>query len=198
MKKKLPLVRLWGSRDEEMSRIHQLNNIVRYNTRNKINPESVASHSFFASYFVLSICRDYLIEDDIKLLALESIILHDVPEVFINDITYDCKKLIPEIDDVLEPFEHAIISQLSESASSILFGHNLDEKEKLAKAIVEWADVLSVKQYAISEVELGNKPFKHILASSKKRVKKAEHNFKKALVEYLLKQDEFYSTERGV
>lgn len=179
-------VHLWGSRDEEMSRIHQLNNIVRYNTRNKINPESVASHSFFASYFVLSICRDYLIPDDIKLLALESIILHDVPEVFINDITYDCKKLVPEIETILKPYEESIIGQLSESAAKILFKEGLDEREELAHSIVEWADVLSVKQYAISEVELGNTSFKSILTSSKKRVNKAELEFKKALNKFLL------------
>lgn len=177
-------IKLWKDRDEEMVLIHQLNNIVRYNTRNKINPESVASHSFFTAYFVLSICKDYNISNGIKLLALESAVLHDVPEIFINDITYDCKKLIPEITDILKPYEKAILSQVSDIAAAVLFDDNLGPTAELAKAIVILADVLSVKQYALSEVELGNKPFEHILESSEERVQVTQAAFEVALQNY--------------
>lgn len=181
-------VHLWDNRAEEMTRIHQLNNIVRYNTRNKINPESVASHSFFTAYFVLSICRDFNIPDDVKLLALESAVLHDVPEVFINDITYDCKQLVPEIETLLRPYEVSVLEQISSHASRVLFGDNLTKAEKLANSIVEWADVLSVKQYALSEVELGNNVFFAILEGTERRLSEAEHEFSKAHCSFLFQQ----------
>ena len=197
-------VHLWDSLEEEMVRVHQLNNIIRYNTRNKINPESVASHSFFAAYFVLSICREYNIPDTIKLLALESAVVHDIPEVFINDITYDCKQLVPDIETLLKPYERSVLEQISPDSARILLGGALTVDEALAQAIVKWADVLSVKQYALSEVELGNQVFKRILDENEARLRMVEKEFKKiyqhytdACVEYVqISFAEFSSDER--
>ena len=175
---------LWSTTDEEMSIMHRLNNIVRYNTRNKINPETVAAHSFFASYFVLSICSKHMICDDIKLMALESAVVHDIPEVFINDITYDCKQLIDGLEEALEPYEENIIGQISFTARRVLFGKDLTPSEHLAKAIVKLADILSVKQYALAETELGNTTFKSILDGSEARLRRAQLDFDNALFYY--------------
>ena len=175
---------LWNSSDEELVVIHRLNNIVRYNTKNKINPETVAAHSFFASYFVISICSQYSIPDDVKLMALESTVVHDVPEVFINDITYDCKQLVKGISELLEGYEQEIISRVSWIARKVLFDPDTPAL-KLAQAIVIYADTLSVKQYALSEVELGNKLFIEINAEADRRIEKCVENFKEALYNYI-------------
>lgn len=177
---------LWNTEEEELSIVHRLNNIVRYNTRNKIVPETVAAHSFFTSYFVLSICEKHKINDDIKLMALESAVVHDIPEVFINDITYDCKQLVGGIEDMLKPYEEAIIKKLSYTARKILFEDvkKLTPSELLARAIVELADILSVKQYALSELELGNTTFKSILEGSERRLSKARLDFDNAAFLY--------------
>ena len=175
---------LWNSSDEELVVIHRLNNIVRYNTRNKINPETVAAHSFFASYFVISICKQFSIPDDIKLMALESAVVHDVPEVFINDITYDCKNLVKGISELLEGYEQEIISKVSWIAQKVLFNPDTPAL-KLARAIVIYADTLSVKQYALSEVELGNKLFIEINAEADRRIERCVANLREELCNYI-------------
>lgn len=184
MEKPLIPHELWTSNDEEMVVIHRLNNIVRYNTRNKINPETVAAHSFFASYFVISICNKYCIPDDIKLMALESAVVHDVPEVFINDITYDCKQLVTGISELLKGYEQEITSKVSWIASKVLFNPDTPAL-KLAAAIVNYADTLSVKQYALSEVELGNKLFIEINAEADKRLDICVKTLHDALYDYI-------------
>lgn len=165
-------INLWNTDEQEMMMIHRLNNIVRYNTWNKINNENVAAHSFFVSYFVLSICKKYGIPDEIKSLALEAAVMHDVPEILINDITRDCKDAVNELESLLEPYEKNIISQISDVARQVLF-EPATLKYQIAQQIVRHADILSVIQYALSETELGNKPFEVIYERTKERLSRS-------------------------
>lgn len=170
--------------------VYKLSNIIRYSQQHKIKNESVAEHSFYVTWFVNRICTKYQLCDRMRLMALETALLHDIPEVITNDITYDVKRMIPEVSGLLQPYEEEIIQEHSERAHKILFNPESYE-EQLAKAIVKHADILSVLQYCQHEETLGNKSFielrKHTeerKRSSKKRLeelikeKGGEHNAK--------------------
>lgn len=149
--------------------VYKLSNIIRYSQQDKIKSESVAEHSFYVAWFVNRICTKYNLCGKIRLMALEAAILHDVPEVITNDITYDVKCMIPEISKLLQPYEENIIMEHSFDAWSTLFNPTSWE-QKVAKSIVKHADVLSVLQYCKHEEMLGNKSFTELREASEKRV----------------------------
>lgn len=101
--------------------VYKLSNIIRYSQQNKIKNESVAEHSFYVMWFVNRLCTKYNLSDKIRLLALEAALLHDIPEVITNDITYDVKRMIPEVSDLLQPYEKQVISEHSVDACNTLF-----------------------------------------------------------------------------
>ena len=94
-----------------LKKIYRLQNIVRYNTWQKINSESVAEHSFFVVLFAHKICDYYKVNDNIKLVCLEMCTIHDAPEIVINDITYDAKCAMPEITKILEKYENKFFEE---------------------------------------------------------------------------------------
>ena len=160
---------LWKTEEVELDALSVMSNISRYNTRYRIKNESVAAHSYYTIWFTSVICSHLKLSPEDTLLAMECAMLHDVPEIYINDITYDCKTMIPELTKLLEPYESTIIEQLSDVAAYILFDPQTP-KHKLINTIVRYADVVSVKQFALSEIKLGNTSFKPILASAHERL----------------------------
>jgi 5'-deoxynucleotidase YfbR-like HD superfamily hydrolase len=149
--------------------IHTLNNIQRYNTTYRIQNESVASHSFIVVYFIHRLCTEFKLYDNIKLMALEAGLLHDIPEVIINDITHDAKELITGLPALLQPYEEEVIKAQSERAWQVLF-HPADIEQQIAQAVVNHADIISVWVYCDNEVKLGNKHFESLLFGSKQRL----------------------------
>ena len=153
--------------------VYKLSNIIRYSQQNKIKSESVAEHSYYVSWFVTRLCKKYRLNDTIKLLALEASVLHDIPEVITNDITYDVKRMIPEVPALLQPYEEAAIREHSEVAYKVLFNPETIE-ENIAKKLVKHADILSVLQYCQHEELLGNKDFIELRKATEERVKKSK------------------------
>lgn len=152
--------------------VYKLSNIVRYSQQNKIKSETVAEHSFYVTWFVNRLCTKYEISDKIRLMALESALLHDIPEVITNDITYDVKKMIPEVSGLLQPYEEEVIVEHSCTAWKVLF-HPETHDEILARKIVKHADILSVLQYCQNEDTLGNKNFIELRKATEERVRKS-------------------------
>lgn len=150
--------------------VYKLSNIIRYSQQNKIKNESVAEHSFYVMWFVNRLCTKYNLSDKIRLLALEAALLHDIPEVITNDITYDVKRMIPEVSDLLQPYEKQVISEHSVDACNTLF-HPESIEGHIAKKLVKHADILSVLQYCQNEENLGNKNFTELRKATEKRVK---------------------------
>ena len=105
-------------------------------------------------------------------MALEAALLHDVPEVITNDITYDVKRMIPEVHGLLQPYEEEVIREHSSRAHKVLFNPETND-EIIAKKIVKHADILSVLQYCQNEEELGNKNFTELRKATEKRVKES-------------------------
>ena len=162
--------------------VYKLANIIRYSQQNKIKKESVAEHSFFVMWFVERLCTKYQVSDIIRLKALEAALLHDVPEVITNDITYDVKKMIPEISALMEPYEKQVISEHSVCACNTLF-YPVTDEDAIAKAIVKYADVLSVLQYCSNEESLGNKSFVELRKATEKRIKDSRDHLESVLKE---------------
>ena len=152
--------------------VYKLSNIVRYSQQNKIKNETVAEHSYYVSWFVNRLCTKYSLSDTIRLMALEAALLHDVPEVITNDITYDVKRMIPEVPALLQPYEEEVIREHSSRAHKVLFNPETND-EIIAKKIVKHADILSVLQYCQNEEELGNKNFTELRKATEKRVKES-------------------------
>lgn len=149
--------------------VYKLSNIIRYSQQNKIKSETVAEHSFYVSWFVNRLCTKYELSDKIRLMALEAALLHDIPEVITNDITYDVKKMIPEVSALLQPYEEEVIVEHSFTAWKVLF-HPETYEEILARKLVKHADVLSVLQYCQNEELLGNRSFTELRRASEQRV----------------------------
>lgn len=149
--------------------VYKLTNIIRYSQQNRIKNESVAEHSFYVCWFVNRLCTKHNLCDKIRLLALEAALLHDVPEVVTNDITYDVKKMIPEVSALLQPYEENIIGDISTRAKNVLF-HPESDYEIIAKKLVKHADVLSVYQYCFNEEMLGNRNFTELRKASETRL----------------------------
>lgn len=173
--------------------VYKLSNIVRYSQQNKIKQETVAEHSFYVCWFVNRLCTKYELSDKIRVMAIEAAILHDIPEVITNDITYDVKRMVPEVCALLQPYEEEAIKEHSTRAHNILF-HPETIEEQLAKAIVKHADILSVMQYCQNEEGLGNRNFTELRRATEQRVKNSREAFIK-LLEQLKQKEEQHANE---
>lgn len=154
---------------DSMRELYRLNSMVRYNTWQKVNTETVASHSFFVGLFTKIICDGLGVTPATKLLALEFALVHDAPESLMNDITYDAKKLMPGINELLEEFEKKYLGQHFPTTVGTAFGDDDGGMAHLARLIVKLADIYSVLQYCDNEVLLGNKRFDKLLQDSRNR-----------------------------
>ena len=160
--------------------VYKLSNIIRYSQQNKIKNETVAEHSYYVTWFVNRLCTKYELGDTIRLMALETALLHDIPEVITNDITYDVKRMIPEVPALLQPYEEEVIKEHSSRAYKVLFNPETSE-EIIAKKVVKHADILSVLQYCQNEEMLGNKSFTELRRATEQRVKDSREDLVKAI-----------------
>lgn len=160
--------------------VYKLSNIIRYSQQNKIKNETVAEHSYYVTWFVNRLCTKYELGDTIRLMALETALLHDIPEVITNDITYDVKRMIPEVPALLQPYEEEVIKEHSSRAYKVLFNPETHE-EIIAKKVVKHADILSVLQYCQNEEMLGNKSFTELRRATEQRVKDSREDLVKAI-----------------
>lgn len=150
--------------------LYRLNGMIRYNTQQKINKETVASHSYYVTLFTKMICDGLGVVPSIKLLALEFALVHDVPEYLMNDVTYDAKLLMPDIIPLLNKFEQSYLEQNFPETVDTAYGS--EDERIVARLIVELADVYSVIQYSDNEISLGNSRFQEIQAQSRMRASK--------------------------
>ena len=157
--------------------VYRLKDVVRYNTKNVIKKESVAEHSFYVALFTLKICNDYNVDSRTEKRAIIKALLHDMPEIELNDITHDVKEKL-NLRPFLKKYEDEYFdTHFSEYRSLMKKG---DEK---TNAIVDYADTMSVYQYVLNEELLGNKSndIQEILISTRIRIKKCKERLEKIL-----------------
>ena len=136
--------------NDYLQSIYQLKNLVRYNTRLRLKDETVAEHSFYVSLLVLKLCEIYNLDEDITYKCLVMAVLHDMPEIELNDITHDVKERL-NLRPMLKTYEDEYFKKNFKKYSALLYSQGIE------KTIVDIADAYSVKQYVLSEMTLGNK-----------------------------------------
>lgn len=157
--------------------VYRLKDVVRYNTKNVIKKESVAEHSFYVALFTLKICNDYNVDSRTEKRAIIKALLHDMPEIELNDITHDVKEKL-NLRPFLKKYEDEYFdTHFSEYRSLMKKG---DEK---TNAIVDYADTMSVYQYVLNEELLGNKSndIQEILINTRSRIKKCKERLEEIL-----------------
>ena len=136
---------------DDLQYIYRLKNITRYNSRTKISTESVAEHSFFVTLLALELCDQYELSDELKLQVLIKAILHDMPEIELNDITYDVKEKL-NLRPILKQYEDNFFNNNFKKYSELMNKCN----DAVVQTIVDYADALSVYQYVEHEILIGN------------------------------------------
>lgn len=132
--------------------VYQLKNITRYNTRNVLKKESVAEHSFYVALFCIKICNDYNLSKEVEHDAITKALLHDMPEIELNDITHDVKEKLN-----LRKFLMLYENDYYERHFNKYYAELMLKTDDVADSVVLLADTWSVLQYVSNEKALGNK-----------------------------------------
>lgn len=136
---------------EVLEEIYKLKNLVRYNNRTKLKDESVAEHSFFVALISLMICDTLGLDKDITLECLVKAVLHDMPEIEMNDITHDVKERL-KLDVILQEYENEYYDKHFKNFASLM---NFEDGS-ISSIVVQLADAESVRQFIQNEKKLGN------------------------------------------
>ena len=155
---------------DELLEMYKLKNVVRYNPRTRLKNENVAEHSFFTALIALDICRKLSINACNTFEVIVKCLLHDTPEQELNDITYDVKLKL-NLYPMLKKFEDKYFEDNYANYADIM----INDDNNIINAIVNYADAMSVLQYAYNEIELGNMTFVPIVTTTLERLDKLRH-----------------------
>ena len=137
--------------DEEMMDDYVLSKIIRYNHRNKLQDENVATHSFYVSLFCLKILSKLNLDKDADRQVLILAALHDMAESKTSDIPHDVKSNYPEMQRILDKIERDYYQKHWPQ-----YFEDVYMPGRLVSSIVKLADAYSVYQYCLNENMLGN------------------------------------------
>ena len=161
---------------DELLEMYKLKNIVRYNHRTRLKNENVAEHSFFTTLIALDICKKLSIDVHNTFEVIVKCLLHDTPEQELNDITYDVKLKL-NLRPLLKNFEDKYFKDNYANYADIM----INDDNNIINAIVNYADAMSVLQYAYNEIELGNITFEAIKDETLERLKAIEQRLKEVM-----------------
>lgn len=147
--------------------------VQRWNGRKTLSDFNLLEHSARVTHFSRMLInsvksKGFVITDSDVISILEYSLYHDLPEVFLNDITSPAKKQYPELDKILKSIE-----------CDILAPYDLKTND-LAKFVCKLADILDCYFEACSEIGLGNKDpeFNLVVNGFDDRVKETYYKFK--------------------
>lgn len=145
--------------------LYRLKNLIRYNNKTRLKDENVAEHSYFVAMISLDICNTYHLPEDITFKCLVKSLLHDLPEMELNDITHDVKTKL-HLDDVMLKYE-----QKYYKTNYPQYADLMNNYIPIVDEVVKLADIMSVSQYCQNEFRLGNKSsdIMNIQADTEKR-----------------------------
>lgn len=154
-----------------LDNLYNLKHIIRYNNVQKIQNESVAEHTFFVMAAVMELYNfyDFNLGD-----ALKMALVHDYPEIYVDDVAHPVKKMFPKVAEVLKEAEQESLKYFSETVGKYFTryaDHNCMEA-----LVVNLADMISVAQYCKSEQALGNKGWIMEVASGSDIIIKDRYN----------------------
>lgn len=166
-------------KNDTLMDIYQLKDVIRYNCRKHLKDESVAEHSFYVALMSLMICEEKKIKDDnIIREAMIKSLLHDMPEIELNDITHNVKEAL-QLRPMLKVYEDKYFKYKFPEYAKLM----VDDSDNVVNTIVLLADAMSVKQFCMNEINLGNKDaeIKNIYEKSIKRCEAHEKHLDKLL-----------------
>lgn len=132
--------------------VYMLKDVIRYNCRKHLKDESVAEHSFYVALLALMICEEKNVkDDDVIRKVLIKALLHDMPEIDLNDITHNVKEKL-NLTAFLKKYEDEYYAEKFPAYADLMS----DDSDNLVNRIVLYADALSVKQFCLNELALGN------------------------------------------
>lgn len=161
--------------------------LIRYNNVIHIHNENVAEHSFYVSLYTMEICNFFSLSEQLKTLAIEKALIHDVHEIELSDIPHNIKHEVAGLSELCIEYEEKFNKEhFPELLKNI---HATDSKALLIECIVTLADTLSVLQYSEQELTFGNKHFVDVNSSAQERVgkllKSLEAFFEKSKIDSL-------------
>lgn len=136
--------------ESKLNEIYRLKSIVRYNNRPKLSEETVAEHSFYVALIGMMICDELGTSNECKYEVMTKALLHDMPEMEINDITHDVKIRL-HLEEFLAQYENEYYEKNFENYAELMRRHGTK-----ADIILDLADAMSVKQFCLHEMSLGN------------------------------------------
>ena len=131
--------------------IYILDHIKRYSTVHTIRSESVASHSFFVAAILFDLYERYYFDIG---KAIQMAICHDMPEIELNDVPRLIKKKYPQIARAFKTCEKKVLKLFPKSIQGCIASYA--ENDTVEAKMVHYADAIQCKQFAQTEVNLGN------------------------------------------
>lgn len=160
----------------DLLEMYKLKNINRYNTRTCVKHENVAEHTFFTALITLKLCERLKVTGDTQNKCLIKALLHDLPEIELNDITYDAKIKLG-ISQIFKIHEDEYFKENFPEHYNLMKN---DDDDNFVNLVVNYADVLSSLQYVLNEINLGNKT----LFKLKREMVKRVNHYKQKLKDY--------------
>lgn len=131
--------------------------------------KNISEHSFQVALYSLILYKEIgggfygVIKSDL----LHEALVHDIPEIITGDIPVSCKQRMPEMKEILNKLEEAI---LAEDLKAL----EINSSHQNTKFIVKVADYLCVRQELDRELQLGN--FSQPIVKAKEVVEKIYHH----------------------
>ena len=161
--------------ENRLSVIYRLKSIIRYNNRPKLTEETVAEHSFYVALIGMMICDELGTSNECKYEVMIKALLHDMPEIEIDDITYDVKTRL-HLEEFLAQYENEYYEKNFENYAELMRRHGTK-----ADIILDLADAMSVKQFCLHEMSLGNTSYtiRDIRKEAESRIAKLKEQLEK-------------------
>lgn len=155
--------------------IYILSNIKRYSTIHTIRQESVAEHSFFVAAILFELHGRYGFDLG---RAISMAIAHDMPELELNDVPRSIKQKYPKIAEAFKECEKDVINTLPSPIKICLREYEM--RATIESKMVKLADTMQCRQYAQSEMKLGNGGYlEGVYHASLKRIDKLERELER-------------------
>lgn len=171
---------LQGQLIDKIKELYRLKHVVRFNTRNVIKKETVAEHTFNVAMICVLLLEQYGITNEkIRLDCITKALMHDLPEIDYNDITYDVKNLL-NLRPMLKEYEDKYFVEKYPCQAKLMHDYI-----PVVDDIVNYADALSVYQYISNEIVLGNKSedITTILSDMPQRLQKCKQELEASIME---------------
>lgn len=165
--------------DDDLLYMYRLKLLYRYNGRTKVSQENVAEHSFYVALIVLKLCTKFDIDESTRLKCLAKALLHDMPEIELNDITHDVKEKL-KLRPLLKEYEDKFyVIHFPEYSELMTDDNDTNSKNILISKIVNLADCISVKQYILYEKSIGNTTLDELLNVTNSRINSIQNDIRR-------------------